>query len=39
MKEVKEALDALSALGLQVSALLDNVRQLAGVVTKIKKKI
>jgi hypothetical protein len=35
----QDALDAVSALGLQVSALLDNVRQLAEVVAKIKKKV
>ena len=38
-KAAQDALDAVSALGLQVSALLDTVRQLAEVVAKIKKKV
>lgn len=39
IKAAQDALDAVSALGLQVSALLGNVSQLADVVTKMKKKI
>ncbi len=38
-KAAQDALDAVSALGLQVSALLDTVRQLADVVIKLKKKV